>query len=54
MSKLNVLASCGSGWWIESLQSVEVKTATCQTLKGSSYIETPIILKGLSKSLLNV
>ena len=50
MSKLNVFASCGSGWVIESLQSVEVQTATCQTLNGSSYIETPNILKGLSKS----
>ena len=54
MSKLNVSASCGSGWVIESLQSVEVKTATCQTLSGSSHIETPNITKGLSKSLLNV
>ena len=54
MSKLNVFASCGSGWVIESLQSVEVKTATCQTINGSSYIETPNILKDLSKSLLNV
>ena len=54
MSKLNVFASCGSGWVIESLQSVEVRTATCQTLNGSSYIEMPNILKGLSKSLLKV
>jgi len=54
MSKLNVFASCGSGWVIESLKCIEVKTATCQTLNGSSYIETPNILKGLSKSLLNV
>ena len=54
MSKLNVFASCGSGRVIECLQSVEVKTATCQTLSGSSYIETPDLLKGLSKRLLNV
>ena len=54
MSKLNFFASCASGWVIKSLQSVEVKTAFCQTLNGSSYIETPNILKGLSKSLLNV
>ena len=33
---------------------MEVTTATCQTLNGSSYLETPNILKGLSKSLLNV
>ena len=54
LSKLNVFASCGSGWVIECLQSVEVRTATCQTLSGSSHIETPDLLKGLSKSLLNV
>ena len=54
MSKLNVFASCGSGWVIECLQSVEVKTANCQTLSGSSYIETPDFFKGLSKSPLNV
>ena len=54
MSKLNVFASCVSGWVIECLQSVEVKTATCQTLSGSSYIETPDLMKSLSKSLLNV
>ena len=38
----------------ESLKCIEVKTATCQTLNGSSYIETPNILKGLSKIFLNV
>ena len=54
MSKLNVFASCGSGWVIKCLQSVELKAATCQTLSGSSHIETPNLLKGLSKSLLNV
>ena len=54
MSKLNVFASCGSGWVVECLLSVEVKTATCQTLSGSSYIETPDLLKGFSKSLFNV
>ena len=54
MSKLNVFASCGSGWVIECLQFMEVKTAFCQTLSGSSYIETPDLMKGLSKSLLNV
>ena len=54
MSKLNVFASCGSGWVMECLQSVEVKTATCQTLSGSSYIETRDLFKGLSKNLLNV
>ena len=54
MSKLNVFAPCGSLWLIESLKCIEVKTATCQTLNGSSYIETPNILKGLSKNLLNV
>ena len=54
MSKLKVFASCASGWKIDCLQSVEVKTATCQTLSGSSYIDTPDLLKGLSKSFLNV
>ena len=54
MSKLNLFASCDSGWAIECLQSVEVKTATCQTLSGLSAIETPRLMKGLSKSLLNV
>ena len=28
MSKLNVFASCGSGWVIESLKCIEVKSAT--------------------------
>ena len=55
MSKLNFFASCGSGRVIESLQSVEVKTATRQSFNGSSsYIITPNILKGFPKSLLNV
>ena len=54
MSLLNVFASCGSGWVLECLESMEVKTATYQTLGGLSYIETPELLKGLSKSLLNV
>ena len=54
MSNLSVYASCGSGWVIDSLLSVEVKTATCQMACGSSYIATPIILKGLSRSLLNI
>ena len=42
MSKLNVFSSFGSEWAIESTQSVEMKTATCQTLNGASYIETAI------------
>ena len=54
MSKLNVFASCGCGWVIECLQSVEVKTATCQALSGSSYIETTDLLEGFSKRLFNV
>ena len=54
MSNLNVFASCGSGWVIESLCSVEIKTALCQKLSGASYIETPTPLKGLSRSLLNI
>ena len=29
LSNLSVFASCGSGWMIDSLLSVEVKTATC-------------------------
>ena len=35
MSNLNVCASCGSGWVIDSLLSVEVKTGTCQMVCGS-------------------
>ena len=54
MSEFNVFASCGSGWVIESPECIEVRTATFQTLNGSSCYETPIILKGLPKSLLNV
>ena len=52
--KLNVFAFCGSGWVIESPKCIEVKTTTCQTRNGSSFIETPNILKGLSKKFLNV
>ena len=54
MSRLDVFPSCGSGWVIQSLQFMEMKTATSQALSVSSYIETPNIMKGLSKSLLNV
>ena len=54
ISKLKVFASCGSGWLLECLQSVEMKAAICQTLSKSSYIETPDLLEGLSKGLLNV
>ena len=54
MSQLNVSTSCGSGWAIESLNCVEVIIATCQNLNGSSHIGTPIILKGVSTSILNV
>ena len=54
LSKLIVFTSCGSGWVIESYKCIEVKTATCQTLNGSSYIEAPNIVKGLPKNLLNV
>ena len=54
MSKLNIFISCGSGWVIESPKCIEIKTTTCQTLNESCCIETPTILKGLSKSLLNV
>ena len=54
MSQLNVFASCGSRWVTESPKCIEVETATCQTLNGSSYFETPNIPKGVSKSLLNL
>ena len=53
MCKLNVSTSCGSGWAIESLNCVEVITATCQYLNGSSHIGTPFILKGPATSILN-
>ena len=53
MSKFNVYASSGSGWLNENLKCFEVKTATCQTINGSSFNEAPDFLKGFSKSILN-
>ena len=54
MSKPNVFATRSSGWVIESLKWLVVKTTTCQTLNGSSYVETPMSPKGLLMSLLIV
>ena len=53
-SNLSVYAFSGSDWVIDSLLSIEVKTATCQMACESSYIATSTILKGLSRSLLNI
>ena len=54
MSKFKLFASCRFGWVIESPKCIEVKTMTCQTLNGSSYLETPNILKIVLESPLNM
>ena len=54
MTQLNVFATGGSGWVVTTLSRLEIKTVCCNNVTGSSYIETPALLKPLKRSLLNV
>ena len=54
MSQLNVFATGGSGWVVKTLSRLEIKTVCCDNVTGSSYTETPALLKTLKRSLLNV
>ena len=54
MSQLNVFATGGSGWVVQSLNQLEIKTVTCGNITGTSFIETPAILKPLKRTILNV
>ena len=54
MTQLNVFATGGSGWVVETMKQLEIKTAACGNVTGGSYIETPPMLKPLKRSILNV
>ena len=54
MTQLNVFATGGSGWVVGTLTLLEIKTVSCSKITGSSYIETPKMLKPLNCSTLNV
>ena len=54
MTQVNVFATGGSGWVVETMKQLEMKTAACGNVTGGSYIETPPILKPLKRSILNV
>ena len=54
ISQLNVYYSGGSDWVVETLLAVEVKVAPPVRESGSSFIPTPPILSGLTRSILNV
>ena len=54
VSQLNVYCSGGSDWVVETLLAVEVKVAAPVRESGSSFIPTPAILSGLTRSILNV
>ena len=54
MTQLNVFATGGSGWVVETMKQLAIETAACGNVAGGSYIETPPILKPLKRSILNV
>ena len=54
MSQLNVFATGGSGWVVQSLKRLEIKTVSCSNVTGASYIETPALLKPLTRTILNI
>ena len=54
MSQLNVFATGGSDWVIQSLKRLEIKTVSCSNVTGASYIETPALLKPLTRTILNI
>lgn len=54
ISQLNVFATGGSGWVVQSLKRLEIRTVSCSNVTGSSFIETPAILKPLTRTILNI
>ena len=54
MTQLKDFATGGSGWVVKTLSRLEIKTVCCNNVTGSSYIETPSLLKPLKRSFLNV
>ena len=54
ISQLNVYCSSGSGWVIETLNTLEIRMAGPYRENASSFIETPSELKDVRRSLLNV
>ena len=54
MTQLNVSATGGSVWVVETMKQLEMKTAACGNVTRGSYIEKPPILKPLKRSILNV
>ena len=45
MTQLNVFATGGSGWVLKTLSRIEIQPVCCNSVTGSSYIETPAVLK---------
>ena len=54
MTQFNVFATGASGWVVETMKQLEIKTGACGNVTGGSYIETPPILRTLKRSILNV
>ena len=54
VSQLNMFATGDSGWVVDRLSRLEIKTAQIASSTPGSYIETPPILRNLKKSLLNI
>ena len=54
MTELNVFATGGSSWVVETMKKLEIKTAACGNVTGGSYVETPPIIKPLKRSILSV
>ena len=49
MSQLNMFATGGSGWVVDRLSRLEIKTAQIASSPPGTYIETPPILRNLKK-----
>ena len=54
ISQLNVYCSGGSGWVVKTLKALEIIIAGPFKGTASSFIETPVELKNVYRSLLNI
>ena len=54
MTQLNVFATGGSGWVVETMKQLKIKTAACGNVTRGSFMEKPPILKALKRSIVNV
>ena len=54
ISQLNVYCSGGSGWVVETLKTLEIRIAGPFKGTTSAFIETPVELKNVYRSLLNI